>query len=573
MEHAPVTIPFLAEFMTLLAAAGILVPLFQRLSISPVLAYLFAGLLIGPYGLGLLVPEGHWLGGLVIRNGHEVQILAELGVIFLLFVIGLELSPARLWALRRYVLGLGSLQFGLTSVVIGCVAFGFGNSLPASLLLGAALALSSTAIVMQLLAEQHATGQPVGRTSFSILLLQDLAVVPILVLAGVLADGGSVWLALGSAALKAAAAIALIVAVGLVVLRPLFRLAARAVGDEAFLALALLVAVGTSALTGAAGLSMALGAFLAGMLLAETEYSHAIETYIAPFKSLLLGIFFMSVGMGFNVLEVMDHLFWLSLSLVGMIAIKAMIIAILSRSFGLSWRVAIETGFLLGQAGEFAFIVIGLAMSTNLLSADTGQFMLILTGLSMLVSPAAAAFGRRAGRFFDYETPHSPAPVPSATDYEGHILIAGYGRVGRVISEVLEAEGIPWVAIDNDAIAVAAARKHGRNVWFGDACQKPMLERLGMARARGAVVTTNTPSTSEEIMNLIHDGWPMLPLCVRTRDRSHARRLMKTDGVQVVPENLELALQMSALVLRSLQLDEDAILQRLQLTRLAALGI
>lgn len=570
MEHASVHIPFLREFMLLLAAAGILVPLFQRLSLSPVLGYLLSGLLIGPFGLGLLVPEEHWLSAVVMTSGVEVKLLAEMGVVFLLFVIGLELSPARLWALRHYVLGLGGLQFLLTATMIGGFAYGFGNSVAASLLLGAALALSSTAIVMQILSERHATSQPIGRMSFSILLLQDLAVVPVLVLVGVLSEGGDVLAALLNATAKAATAIGLIVGIGMLVLRPLFRLAGRAVGEEAILALILLVAVGTSALTGAVGLSMALGAFLSGMLLAETEYSHAIETYIAPFKGLLLGIFFMSVGMGFDVREVVDHLFWLSLSLPGLIIIKASIIFILARLFGLSWAVAIETGLLLGQAGEFSFIVIGMAMKTELLSASVGQFMLILTGLSMLVTPALAVLARRLARRLDGTPPIAPMPTDDL-DMEGHIIIAGYGRVGRVLSEVLEAEGVPWVALDNDSIAVAAARAHHLPVWFGDARMKFMLDKLNISRASGLVVTINTPVMAEDVVALCHAKWPLLPLSVRTRDRSQARDLLRIPSVQVVPENLELALQLSALVLRSLKVEDDLIQHRLQLARASAL--
>ena len=570
MEQPQLHIPFLLEAITLLAASGILVPLFQRFSLSPVLAYLLAGLLIGPYGLGLVVPADHFLAAAVIRNGQEVQALAELGVVLLLFVIGLELSLGRLWSLRRYVLGLGGLQFVVTSVVIGFIAHGFGNSLSASLLLGAALALSSTAIVMQLLAERHATGLPLGRMSFAILLMQDLAVVPVLVLAGALAEGGSVVIALLNAGFKAALAITVIVVVGLLLLRPLFRLAARAVGEEAFLALALLVAVGTSALTGAAGLSMALGAFLAGMLLAETEYSHAIETYIAPFKGLLLGIFFMSVGMGLDLRAVFDNLLWLSLSLPGLLLLKGLIIAVLGRWFGLSWPTALETGLLLGQAGEFSFIVIGLAMSNGLLGGDVGQFMLILTGLSMLVTPVLAGLAQRLSARFGAEAALAPMPFRDL-QFDGHIIIAGYGRVGRVLSEILEAEGVPWVAMDCDSIAVAAARTRGLPVWFGDARLHIMLDRLGIARARGLVVTTDVSEVAEQIVAGCREHWPRLPLAVRTVDRSQARRLKRFPGVSVVPENLELALQLSALALRTMDVAEESIQHRLQLARAAAM--
>lgn len=563
-------LPFLAGFMTLLAAAGILVPLLQRLRLGPVMAYLLTGVLIGPFGLPLLFPEGTLLASYWVGNGIEVKMLAELGVIFLLFVIGLEISPALLFSLRHYVLGLGGLQMIITLLTIGGVAYGFGNSLAASLLLGAALAMSSTAIVMQILSDRHASGQMVGRVSFSILLMQDLAVVPLLVMAGALTDGEALGPVMLSAATKAFLAIGVIVLIGRVLLRPLFRQAARAVGSEAFLALVLLVAVGTSALTGAAGLSVSLGAFLAGMLLAETEYSRAIETYIAPFKGLLLGVFFISVGMGLDVRQVFHQVHWLIPAFIGLIVLKSVIITGLGRVlFHLPWPVALESGLLLSQAGEFAFIAIGITMSRGLLGHEVGQFMLILTGLSMLATPAIAHLARTYLQRLERANPAGLLP-PTHPGFDGHVLLAGYGRVGRVVAEVLEAEGIPWAALEIDSILVSAARKRGRPVWYGDARLAGMLERMNISKARGVIVTVDQTAMAEDIVLTVRHNWPNLPISARTRDRVHARLLRRLGGVEVVPENLEVALQLAALSMRALRLNEDMIQHRLELARNAS---
>ena len=366
-------IPYLREVILFLVVAGFAVPLLQR-RVSPVLGYLLIGGLIGPYGLGLMAEALPLAAFLVIDDLDGVRALAEIGVVFLLFAIGLELSLDRLWAMRRLVFGLGSAQILLTGVVIGGVAYVWGNSGPAALVLGACLALSSTAIVMQLLIEKSRLTTPVGRSAFSVLLMQDLAVVPILFIVGVLgtvSEGqgvlGGLALALGEAAIT----VVIIYAVGRLVLRPLFRATAQSGSREAFMAMILLIVLGTAAITGAVGLSMALGAFLAGLLIAETEYRHQVEVDIEPFKGLMLGLFFMSVGMGIDWRVLMETPLLIAASVIGLIAIKA----VLNVSLFLLWKTpihrAVEAGLLLAQAGEFAFIVVGLAMSLDLLPGST----------------------------------------------------------------------------------------------------------------------------------------------------------------------------------------------------------
>ncbi len=370
----------LHDAVVFLAAAGLLIPVAKRFRISPVLGFLLIGLAIGPHGLARVAENYAWLRYLLITDVAGVRALAELGIVFLLFMIGLELSLERLWGMRRLVFGLGSAQILLTGLVIGSIAWTFGNSVEASVLLGSCLALSSTAVVMQLLIEQGRFGSTVGRGSFAVLLAQDIAVVPILFLVGTFGAhvGGSLLWELGLAVGEALLAVLLILGVGRLVVRPLFRFVGSADSPELFMAVTLLAIIATAAATHAAGLSAALGAFLAGLLLAESEYRHEIEINIEPFKGLLLGLFFMSVAMGIDLVEILTNPGWVALSVFGLFAIKSLMTTGLARLFGFSWAHATEMGLLLGQGGEFAFVVVGLALGFGLLPEPTAQFMLIL---------------------------------------------------------------------------------------------------------------------------------------------------------------------------------------------------
>jgi CPA2 family monovalent cation:H+ antiporter-2 len=564
------TIPFLQESMILLTTAGVVVPLLARLKLSPVLSYLLVGLVVGPSGLILLGDPGGWLQYVAVQDVKTVAALAELGVIFLLFMIGLELSPKKLWALRRQVFGLGLLQVVTTAIFIAAIASLFGNSPNNSILLGACFALSSTAIVMQLLAEKRQTATPVGRYSFSILLFQDLAVVPILVFVSVLGAGavGSLWLSMGMALGKALVAIVLLAGFGYFLLRPLFRIASGAIGAEAFFAVALLAALGTAALTGMAGLSMALGAFLAGLLLAETEYSHAIETYIAPFKGLLLGLFFMSVGMSLDLRAVYAQLPILSVSVVGIIAIKALIIYLLLRLFGQPRAVAVESGLLLGQAGEFAFVIVGMALTLNLMDADVAQFMLIVAGLSMLATPLVALLARKLAEQLEVgERAATPVPGDELSGIAGHIIIASYGRVGQLLGEVFDRENIPWLAVDSDGGRVAAARAKGKPVYFGDSTNVAMLTKLHPESAQAAVVALDDSKLAALALQALRQISAELPVFVRARDVSQLPVLRSAGATDIVPDTLEASLQLAGRVLTGLGLSADDVDHRLDLLR------
>ena len=558
-------LPYLREILIFLAAAGLVLPVALRLRVNPVLGYLAVGGAIGPFGLGLWAADMPLLSHLVISDLEGVRTLAELGIIFLLFTIGLELSLDRLWAMRRLVFGLGGLQVCVTAAAIAAVALAFGNPVPAATVFGAALALSSTAIAMQILVQSRRLATPLGRTSFSILLLQDLAVVPIMLLVGMLAaqPGGGVTADVAAALAKAALAIGAIYALGRLVLRPVLHLVAQARSREMFMAAILLVALGTALMTAAAGLSMALGAFLAGLLLAETEYRHEIEVDLEPFKGLMLGLFFVSVGMGIDWRLVAEMPVRLIASVVGLIALKAAIVAALCRAFGLPRHTAIEAGLLLGHAGEFAFIVIGMALTLGLVQDAAGQFMLIVAGLSMLATPPVAALARRAAAGLERSASAAAAAEP-IEPLDGHVVVAGFGRVGRMLAAALQAEAVPFVAVDPDPGTVARGRADGLPVFFGDASRLDMLERAHVAAAAGVVITMDDFAAAERIVRGIRLRWSSVPIYVRARDSAHARLLIAAGASSAVPETVEASLQLAGRVLEGLGVDEDIVRRRLE---------
>jgi monovalent cation:proton antiporter-2 (CPA2) family protein len=564
-------VPYLKEVVIILAAAGIFIPLFHRFHVSPVLGYLAAGFAVGPHGLGSIgEPELLLLSYISIRNAEDVAHLAEFGVVFLLFMIGLDLSPARLWSMRRLVFGLGLLQVLATASVIGPIALFFGNTPAAALVLGFCLALSSTAIVMQILMSKRKLGTPLGRACFSILLFQDLAVVPILVLLGVFGsgNGAEAGTAFAAALAKAVAAVGVILVAGRFILRPLFQIAGAAAGTEPFMAITLLTVVVTATITGAAGLSMALGAFLAGLLLAETEYRRAIEVYMEPFKGLLLGLFFMTVGMGINPRLVGENLGWLGLSVLGLVLLKALIIAPLARRYGLSWGQAIEAGLLLGQAGEFAFVIVGSAMALRLLAPETGQFMLIVTSLSMMLTPLMAQFARRARLLVDRRNAGvAEASAGDIPELHGHVIIAGMGRVGRAIARVLDAEALPYVMIDKNTAVVSESRAKGKEVFYGDASHYDLLKLFSPEQSAAVVLTMNDSRDAQTAIENIARHWPDVPVFARAQDKLSARQLHRAGASAVVAETVETSLHLIRYMLRGIGTGEDVIQRRLEVER------
>lgn len=537
------------EIILFLATAGIVVPLFHRLRVSPVLGFLGAGALIGPYGLGRFVEDAPWLRWVTISKTEEISHLAEFGVVFLLFMIGVELSWERLRTLRRLVFGLGTLQVVVCAVVLGLVAREIGLPPTAALILGVALALSSTAIVVPVLAEGKRLRSPTGRASFSVLLLQDLAVAPILFTLTVLGSGGSgnlgtaFVLAFGQAAI----ALALLVGLGRLALRPLFHLVAETRSPELFMAACLLVVLGTGVIAALAGLSMALGAFIAGLLLAETEYRRAIEAMIDPFKGLLLGVFFVSIGMGLNLASLAANPGPILAVTVALVALKASLITLVGLFF-LPKAVALETALLLGPGGEFAFVLLGGALAAGLVPGSVVQPALIVTTLSMMMIPAlakaGASFRARAERAETVE--EAVPPPPSDTP---RVILAGYGRVGRLVGEMLARHGIPFLALDANPGRVAEERRAGRPVYFGDSSNPELLRRCGIERAPALVVTLDAPSAVEAVVRAARSERSDLTIVARARDARHATALYDLGVDDAVPETIEASLQLSEAVL------------------------
>ncbi|MGI4721611.1 MAG: cation:proton antiporter [Janthinobacterium lividum] len=560
-QHA---FPFLREILLFLVLSGILIPTLQRLRINQVVGFLAAGTLVGPFGLGLLAGELPWLAFLTFPREQGIAVLAEVGVLFLMFMIGLELSAARLWAMRRWVFGAGTLQVVASAALIGgalLLAGGLDGS--TALVVGLVLSLSSTAVVMQLLAQQQATGSALGQAAFAILMLQDLAVVPILLLIGALGGNGGADSGDGVALLalitlaKAALAIALIYLVGGRVVHKLFRSFAEHRQPDVFMALILLSTFGIAGLSAAAGLSMALGALIAGLLLAETEFKHEVELMIEPFKGLLMGLFFMTVGMSIDTRQILAAPLLLAALVAGLVLLKALVVATLLRIGGQPWRRAVEGGLLLGQGGEFAFVAIGYAVTSQVLDPALGARIMLVVGLSLFITPMLARLGRAigarqagAGR----EPPEGDRQALASA--RGRIVIAGFGRVGQQLAKLLGEQNIPFVAFECDAKLVSKLHAEGKPVYFGNASRPELLRHVHAQDAPAIVLTMDHPASALQAVRGIRREFPHVPLFVRSRDEKHARALRLAGASVVVPETLEASLQLSAFVLEAVGLDE-----------------
>jgi CPA2 family monovalent cation:H+ antiporter-2 len=540
------------EPILFLATAGIVVPLFHRLRISPVLGFLAAGALLGPYGLGRLIPDYPWVDWLTFTNPEGTSRLAEFGVVFLLFTIGIELSWQRLRILRRLVFGFGTLQVVLCTLALSLFAMKIVNTVTAAVIIGIALALSSTAIVLPVLAEKKRLNTSAGRASFSALLFQDLAVAPILFTIAALdtRQPDATMLSFAIALLQAALALAVIVGIGRLVLRPFFQLVTATKSPELFMAACLLVVMVTSLVAAVSGLSMALGAFIAGILLSETEYRRAVDTTIQPFKGLLLGVFFVSVGMSLDVFRFLEAPLTILAVATLVIAIKSVIIYWLSRPFGLNAAEAAETGLLLGPGGEFALVILGSAMVSGLVPRETGQNLLLVTTLTMIAIPFFARLGRRLSRQLEKQRPVDPAvAVPPPPEEAGRVIVAGYGRVGQLVGDMLQRHKVTYLAVDLDPVRVADQRKIGKPVYFGDGSYPEFLRACGIEQARALVITLDTPSAIEAVVAAARQERPDITIVSRARDDKHAAQLYDLGVDDAVPETIEASLQLSEAVL------------------------
>ncbi len=533
---------YLLDIVILLTAAVITVPLFRAAGLGAVPGFLVAGILVGPSGLKL------------IDKVSEIGQLAELGVILLLFVIGIELRPARLWRMRRLVFGLGTLQIVITGVVL-TVGVHLLLDIPyrAAILVGLALALSSTAFVLQLLAEQKMLKSSYGRASLAVLLLQDLAVVPLLALVPLLAaQEFTIGVDIAFALLETVVILALVVVFGRFLLHPILHRVAHARSQEIFTALVGVLVLGSALLTEHIGLSMAMGAFIAGLLIADSPYRHGVVAEIHPFRGLLLGLFFMSMGMSINISVFLAQPVVILGLLVLLIVVKFVVLWPLTRFFSLGTRAGAAVALLLAQSGEFALILFAYTHRLNLIDAALFQQLLLVVVLSMLVTPLIGQLALRLAKMSGGQKgagQEPPAPEP--------VLVAGFGRVGRRIGEILEMAGKPYVAIDFNSSLVLRERAEGHRIFYGDVRRPEVLRAAGIADARLVIVTLDDFEAAEDVVAALRQVRPNVTILVRGHNAEQCRTLRKLGASLVVSENLEASLELAREALLRDESDAD----------------
>ncbi len=539
------------EALVFLGTAGVVVPLFHRLRISPVLGFLIAGAALGPSGLGKYSAESDIAALFTIADIEGVKTLAEFGLVFLLFMIGLELSWERLRRMRDLVFGLGLAQVFVCGGVLASIGhFWFGVAAAPSILMGVALAMSSTAVVMPVLAEERRLNKTPGRVAFAVLLLQDLMVAPALFFVSVLAqhDAGFDLQSALSTFLPALAALAGLIIFGRLLLRPMFRLVAAAQLTELFMAACLLVVVGEALVTAAAGLSMGLGAFIAGLLLAETEFRREIEVTIEPFKGLLLGLFFVSIGAGLDIGALFADPAPVAMNALGLIAVKTAIIIALALLFGVERAAAIEAALLLAPGGEFAFALLTSAMSAGVLPGHFGADAMVVVTLTIFFIPLFGRIGAQLTRRDADDSAYAHL-APEMRVASGRVMIVGFGRIGGLVGDMLRRHDIPYVAVDDNVSIVAEERERGVEIYWGNASRRDFLLRCGVEQARALVVTVHKATAAEEIVRIAHEIREDLVIVARARDADHATSLYRLGASDAIPETIEASLQLAETVL------------------------
>ena len=552
MEATPLDTSLYKEALIVLGAAGVVIPLFHRLRVSAVVGFMLVGVVVGPFGLASLSQRMPFLSAVTISDPNSIEPIARLGVVLLMFMIGLELSFERLRVMRRLVFGLGFLQVAVCAAALGAAAIASGYDWISATVIGLALAMSSTAVVIQVLADDKRLNTATGRISFAILLFQDLAVVPIMFALAALGptEHRSSAAGLGLAVGQALLSVALIVALGRLVLRPLFRSVARTHNTELFVAACLLVVIATGLATAAAGLSMALGSLIGGLLLAGTEYRRQVEVTIEPFKGLFLGVFLISIGMSLDIRTIANHPALVVGAICGMVVLKLLVIAPLARSFGLNWADSLHSGLLLGPGGEFGFVIVSVAISQRMLTPDTARIVLFVTAATMATIPLLSRLNDRFSHRLVPKQPVNPdILVPDVADAGPRVLIAGFGRVGQTVAALLEVHSIPYAAIDRDPDRVARQRAQGKPVYFGDMTRIELLRRLHLATASALVVTLDDPPAADELVAGARKERADLLIVARARDAGHAAHLYRIGASDAVPETIEASLQLSEAVL------------------------
>ncbi|MGX5202275.1 cation:proton antiporter domain-containing protein [Aliikangiella sp. IMCC44632] len=527
---------YLIDFVILLTAAVVIVPIAQALKVGTVPGFLFAGFMVGPNAFGL------------IARASEVSVFAEIGVVFLLFIIGIEMKPSRIWQMRRLVFGVGALQLLLTGAVIGLFGYWFiGFSLDASFLIGLALALSSTAFVLQLLTESKSLTATYGRTSFAILLLQDLAVVPLLAIVPLLVMPEITFGAeIGMKLLESLFVVAAVVIVGQYLLHPVLHRVAQSGSPEIFTTSAVLIVLGAALLTEHAGLSMAMGAFLAGLLISDSSYRHQVKAEIQPFRGLLLGLFFMSMGMSFNLSLLLDEPVLMLGLVIGLVLIKVLVLLPIALVFGIERKNALAVALVLAQSGEFALVLFALARQSKIVDDIVFQQLILIVLLSMLLTPLLAYVAEKVSKLPEEDE------LPAADSIKNlPVLIAGYGRVGHRLGEILTRAEVPFVAIDLDATVVKKQRKRGIPIFYGDVTKPALLSSAGASQAKVIIVTVNEPEATKSIVASLRNLYPKTELLVRAHDQEQSRQLMQLGASHVISENFEASMELSSMVLTS----------------------
>ncbi|MBV1917503.1 MAG: cation:proton antiporter [Sphingomonadaceae bacterium] len=544
MASSEFSSPMLSDALVILGAAGLVIPVFARFRITPIIGFILVGLLVGPYGLGRLVFDHPWLAHITITDPDGLDIFAELGIILLLFSIGLELSFDRLWEMRRLVFGLGSLELIFLGASLTFVLAALGQPISGALALGLALSLSSTALVLLI----TNTNTPVGRAALSMLLFEDIAIVPIIFLLGALApfaaaDSGA---GLVNTLLLGTAVIAGLLVAGRFMLPRLFAQAARTKSPELFLAASLLVVIASSLATAAVGLSPIVGALIAGILIAETEYHHEVETITEPFRGLALGVFLITIGMSIDLSIVWENLGTIFVATAGVLLLKAAVTALLLRFMGARRGTATEAGILMSSPSETTLIVLTAASSAQLIQPGTAQFWQIVTALGLTITPILALVGRIMARRVDSL---GTLPIAEKDTGAGRAIIVGFGRVGRLVADMLEKHGKPYVVIDSDTDLVTDGLRDGYAVAFGDASSGNTLIKIGAENATAVIMTMDEPVGAHRIVKKLRLQCPDLPIIARARDASHAAALYRDGASHAVPETLESSLQLSEAVL------------------------
>lgn len=533
--------------LAFLTAAIVVLPIFHYLRINPIIGYMLAGILLGPHGLG------------VVEDSRDVAFLAELGVVFLLFAIGLDLTIERMRQMGIPALKVGVVQILLCSVIFIVVAWLFGQSLQAAIIIGGSLALSSTALCLRLLIDNKEHSSLFGQMAISILLVQDLAVVPMMTLTPLLRTPGvSIISALAISILKALMAITAMVFFGRYVLKQIYRVVSQTRNAELFTATTLFVLFACSYLTAQAGLSMALGAFLAGLLLAETEYHHQVESDMHPFRGILLGLFFTTVGINIDVSFMANNIFVVGMLAVGIVSLKAVAVFILGRLFHFSTSQSIRAGVLLSQGGEFAFIVLGLALNESLINQTTGQLLAGGIALSMVTTPfLLSQASLMVQRLFPNEA--SFHLFPTLQQLKDHVIIIGFGRIGQNTALLLEMQNIAYIGVDSNEHVVARARRAKKPVFYGDATQIRLLQSLSAENAKVIVISIDDPATALQISQHVVHLFPKINMVVRAHDEKHVQELSALGINAIALETTEISIQMSSLTLENYGLTGDDI--------------